>query len=105
MAVGANVGEQHAMFEPIHGSAPKYAGKDRVNPIAMILAVKEGLQWLGEKENHQAMLRGAKAIESAVTATLEAGEPLTYDLVGNERAASCSAVGDAIARRAADALD
>jgi isocitrate/isopropylmalate dehydrogenase len=35
------------MFEPIHGSAPKHAGKDKVNPIAMVLAVKEGLEWLG----------------------------------------------------------
>ncbi|RME50956.1 MAG: isocitrate/isopropylmalate dehydrogenase family protein, partial [Deltaproteobacteria bacterium] len=50
MAVGGNIGDTHAMFEPIHGSAPKHAGKDRVNPLAMILAVKDGLAWLGERK-------------------------------------------------------
>ena len=104
MAVGANVGHGHGMFEPIHGSAPKHAGKDKVNPIAMILAVKEGLDWLGTQKGDDALHRAAAAIEEAVIEVLEAGEPLTYDLVGNERAASCSAVGAAIAERAAAKL-
>src|SRR5439155_1658817 len=49
MAVGCNVGDRHAMFEPIHGSAPKHAGKDKVNPTAMILATAEALRWLGAR--------------------------------------------------------
>ncbi len=104
MAVGANIGHGHAMFEPIHGSAPKHAGKDKVNPIAMILSVKEGLAWLGDEKNDPRLHRAAEAIEAAVVEVLERGEPLTYDLVGNERAASCSAVGKAIAEIAAAKL-
>jgi 3-isopropylmalate dehydrogenase len=104
MAVGANVGREHGMFEPIHGSAPKHAGKDKVNPIAMILSVKEGLEWLGGRKNDESLGKAAAAIESAVVRVLEAGEPLTYDLVGNDRAAPCSAVGKAIAAEAKSIL-
>jgi 3-isopropylmalate dehydrogenase len=104
MAVGANVGHEHGMFEPIHGSAPKYTGQDKVNPIAMILAVKEGLEWLGGRKQDPALKQAADAIEAAVVDILEAGAPLTYDLVGLDNAASCSAVGDAIAARAAAKL-
>jgi len=100
MAVGANVGHEHGMFEPIHGSAPKHAGKDKVNPIAMILAVKEGLEWLAGKKDDDRLATAATAIEDAVVAVLEAGEPLTYDLVGNDKAAKCSVVGSAIATKA-----
>ena len=45
-----NIGEKLAVFEPTHGSAPKYAGQYKVNPIATILAAKMMLDWLGEKE-------------------------------------------------------
>ena len=100
MAAGANVGREHAMFEPIHGSAPRHAGKDKVNPIAMILSVKEGLDWLSDRKDDPKLKKAADAIEAAVTEVLEAGEPLTYDIVGNERAAKCSEVGKAIADRA-----
>ncbi|MBX7081358.1 MAG: isocitrate/isopropylmalate dehydrogenase family protein [Nannocystaceae bacterium] len=101
MAVGANVGREHGMFEPIHGSAPKHAGKDKVNPIAMILAVKEGLDWLGRRKHDERLGRAAAAIESAVIETLRAGKPLTYDIVGEAEAARCSDVGKAIAERSA----
>ena len=104
MAVGANVGKDHGMFEPIHGSAPKYSGQDKVNPIAMILSVKEGLEWLGKRKNDAQLAKGAAAIEAAVIKVLEAGEPLTYDLVGNEKAAPCSEVGKAIAAEAKSLL-
>ena len=100
MAVGANVGHEHAMFEPIHGSAPRHAGKDKVNPIAMILSVKEGLDWLGARKSDDALRKAAEAVEAAVVEILEAGETLTYDLVGNERASTCSEVGAAIAAAA-----
>ena len=105
MAVGANVGASHGMFEPIHGSAPKHAGKDKVNPIAMILSVKEGLEWLGQQKNDELLGRAAAAIEQAVIGVLEAGAPLTYDLVGADKAASCSAVGAAIANAAKKILE
>jgi 3-isopropylmalate dehydrogenase len=105
MAVGANVGHEHAMFEPIHGSAPKYTGQDKVNPIAMILAAKEGCDWLADRKDDPRLHRAAQAIEAAVVATLQAGAPLTYDVVGNDRAAKCSEVGQAIAKRAVDILN
>ena len=100
MAVGANTGKDHAMFEPIHGSAPKHAGKDKCNPIAMVLAVKEGLEWLGGQKQDERLERAAVAVEAAVVEILEAGKPLTYDLVGADEAAKCSEVGSAIAEAA-----
>ncbi|MCS6937120.1 MAG: isocitrate/isopropylmalate dehydrogenase family protein [Candidatus Bipolaricaulota bacterium] len=96
MAAGGNIGDEHAMFEPIHGSAPKHAGKDKVNPIAAILTTKMMLEWLANKYQDERLERSARAIEQAVIAVLRAGQPLTYDLVGEERAARCSEVGDAI---------
>jgi 3-isopropylmalate dehydrogenase len=101
MAVGANVGDHHGMFEPIHGSAPKHSGKDKVNPMAMILTVAAGLEWLAgrrEGKTKESMVAGAEAIEAAVQELLIAGAPLTYDLVGEDKAAKCSEVGQAIAR-------
>src|SRR5690606_17160874 len=95
MAAGDISIDRHTMFEPIHGYAPKHDGKDKVNPMAMILAVREGLEWLAyAKERHRAgLLKAAESIELAVREILEAGRPLTYDLVGEKDAASCSDVG------------
>ena len=102
MAVGANVGHENGMFEPIHGSAPKYTGQDKVNPLAMILSVKEGCEWLGQRKNDAKLLKAAEMIERAVVELLETGKPLTYDLVGVDNAATCSDVGKAVAKRAAE---
>jgi 3-isopropylmalate dehydrogenase len=104
MAVGANVDREHAMFEPIHGSAPRHAGKDKVNPIAMILSVKEGLDWLAGRKDDAKLSKAAQAIEDAVVEVLGAGAPLTYDIVGNDKAAKCSEVGEAIAKIAGSKL-
>lgn len=71
-----NIGEKTAIFEPTHGSAPKYAGQYKVNPIATILASKMMLDWLGEKEK-------AVAIENAVAKVIEEGKVRTYDMGGN----------------------
>ncbi|MCI4371446.1 MAG: isocitrate/isopropylmalate dehydrogenase family protein [Thermoplasmata archaeon] len=94
MAAGGNIGDGHAMFEPIHGSAPKHAGKDEVNPTAMVLAVQMMLDWLGRKKNDRALRAAAKDVEAAVERVLRDGKVLTYDLGGR---ANCSAVGTAIA--------
>ncbi|MEZ4442225.1 MAG: isocitrate/isopropylmalate family dehydrogenase [Polyangiaceae bacterium] len=96
MAVGCNVGDDHAMFEPIHGSAPKDAGNDDLNPMAMILAVGESFRWLGDKKNDPALVKAGVAVEEAVKAVLAKGETLTFDLVGREQAAKMSAVTTAI---------
>jgi len=68
-----NIGDRYAMFEPIHGSAPKYAGQNKVNPTAQILAGVMMLQHLGEME-------AAKKIEEAVFKVIEEGRKVTYDI-------------------------
>jgi isocitrate/isopropylmalate dehydrogenase len=96
MAVGCNVGEGHAMFEPIHGTAPKFAGQDKLNPLAMILAVREAIRWVGERKNIPALVVASERVEAAVLRLLERGAPLTSDLVGEEKGAPMSKVGDAV---------
>src|SRR5688500_19964420 len=77
MAVGCNVGDDHAMFEPIHGSAPPLAGKDKANPMAMLLATGEAMAWLGHRHGDDRLLRAHAAIEAAVAALIARGAPLT----------------------------
>ncbi|MCK6546954.1 isocitrate/isopropylmalate family dehydrogenase [Myxococcota bacterium] len=96
MAVGCNIGDDHAMFEPIHGSAPKHAGKDKVNPMAMLLSTGEALKWLGRRKDDQVLVKAGHAVEAAVRAVLKRGEPLTYDLAGEAKAAPMSKVSSAI---------
>jgi isocitrate dehydrogenase len=72
VAPGANIGDAHALFEPIHGSAPKYAGMDKVNPTAEILAGVMLLEYLGWKD-------AATRLREAVKATIGA-RVVTYDL-------------------------
>ncbi|MGQ9665523.1 MAG: isocitrate/isopropylmalate dehydrogenase family protein [bacterium] len=71
-----NIGEKLAVFEPTHGSAPKYAGMYKVNPIATILAAKMMLEWLGENEL-------AIRLEKAVAAVIKEGKARTYDMGGS----------------------
>ncbi len=77
-AASGNIGDNFGVFEPTHGSAPKYAGQDKVNPIAMILASKIMLEWLGEKDK-------ADAIERAVAEVIKEGKVRTYDMGGNNK--------------------
>ena len=74
-ACSANIGEKLAVFEPSHGSAPKYAGQYKVNPIATILAAKMMLDWLCEAEK-------AARLERAVAAVIRDGKARTYDMGG-----------------------
>jgi isocitrate dehydrogenase (NAD+) len=73
VAPGANLGPDCAVFEPVHGSAPRYAGQNRVNPTALILSGALMLRHLGEKE------AGAR-LENAVAAVIAAGRDVTYDM-------------------------
>ena len=73
VAPGANIGTEMAMFEPVHGSAPKYAGKNKVNPTATILSGALMLRHLGELES-------AQRVEAAVAAVIAEGRYVTYDL-------------------------
>jgi isocitrate/isopropylmalate dehydrogenase len=101
MAVGCNVGDNNAMFEPIHGSAPPLAGKDKANPMAMLLATGEALAWLGERHADPRLARGHNAIEVAVAKVVERGAPLTADLGGS---AGSKAVAYAIREEVIKAL-
>ncbi len=74
-ACSGNIGETYAVFEPTHGSAPKYAGQYRINPLAAILAAGMMLEWLGE-------LDLAREIERAVSEVISRGAPRTYDMGG-----------------------
>jgi len=76
VAPGANIGDTMAVFEPVHGSAPKYAGKNRANPTATILSAVLMLRHLGEIE-------AADRITAAVRRVIGAGEKVTYDLGGS----------------------
>jgi 3-isopropylmalate dehydrogenase len=76
-AASGNIGDEFAVFEPTHGSAPKYAGKYVANPTAMLLATKLMLDWLGEAET-------AKRLEQAIAAVIEEGRVRTYDLGGDD---------------------
>ena len=71
-----NIGDDYAVFEPTHGSAPKYDGLYKVNPIATILAAKMMLEWLGEADM-------AKQLENAVAAVIAEGQVRTYDMGGD----------------------
>lgn len=75
-ASSGNIGDEFAIFEPTHGSAPKYAGQHKVNPTAMLLAVKLMLDWLEEEEK-------AASLERAVAAVIEEGTIRTYDMGGD----------------------
>jgi 3-isopropylmalate dehydrogenase len=96
LAVGGNIGDQHAMFEPIHGSAPKHAGKDKANPLAAILAMQMMLDWLGTRNSDERLQRAAEKVEAAVASVLSEGKTLTYDLIGEAKASRCSEVGAAV---------
>jgi isocitrate/isopropylmalate dehydrogenase len=71
-----NIGEHLAVFEPTHGSAPKHAGMQKVNPIATILAVKMMLDWLGERQK-------PARLEAAVAEVVREGRVRTYDMGGS----------------------
>jgi 3-isopropylmalate dehydrogenase len=102
MAVGCNVGDDHAMFEPIHGSAPPLAGRDKANPMAMLLATGEALGWLGTRFADDRLARAHRAIEGAVATIVERGQPLTADLGGTAGSrAVATAVRDEVATRLA----
>jgi len=74
-AAAGNIGEKYAVFEPTHGSAPKYAGLYKVNPIAAVLAAKLMLEWLGEGDL-------AARLEGAVAEVIAEGKVRTYDMGG-----------------------
>tara|TARA_Y100001970_G_scaffold283152_1_gene397636 strand:- start:16448 stop:17662 length:1215 start_codon:yes stop_codon:yes gene_type:complete len=101
MAASANIGDNHMLFEPVHGSAPKYAGKDKVNPIAAISSVQLMLDHLGIRHDDETATICADILEEAISQHLAEGGAVTYDLGGD---ATTTEVGEAIAARCANLL-
>ncbi|HEV2449762.1 MAG TPA: isocitrate/isopropylmalate dehydrogenase family protein [Thermoplasmata archaeon] len=93
-AAGGNIGDAHAMFEPVHGSAPKHAGKNEVNPMATLFALEMMLRYLGERRSDPRFGRQADRLERTMAALLAAGSLRTYDQGGT---VSTSEVGDRVA--------
>src|SRR5262249_34140501 len=92
VAPGANIGSQYAVFEPVHGSAPKYAGQNKVNPMAMMFSGALMLRHLKERE-------AAARLEAALAAVIAEGKNVTYDLKprpDDPTAVGTSQVADAV---------
>ncbi|MCW4001912.1 MAG: isocitrate/isopropylmalate dehydrogenase family protein [Candidatus Bathyarchaeota archaeon] len=96
LAPSAEIGDEHGMFRPIHGSAPKYRGKYVTNPLATILSAKMLMDWLADKHSDRSTKEAAKRIEKAVDLTLKEGKVLPRDLGGSSKT---NEVGDEIVRK------
>jgi len=97
VAPGANLGDEYAVFEPIHGSAPRYAAQNKVDPTGMILSAVMMLRHIGERE-------AGDRLERAVAAVIAEGREVTYDLKPNPddpTAVGTARMADAIIRRLA----
>jgi 3-isopropylmalate dehydrogenase len=92
-ACAGHIGDDTAVFEPTHGSAPKYVGMNKVNPIATIRSAKMMLDYIGETDK-------ADRIEAAVAQVIQEGLVCTYDMGGT---ATTSDMADAVARAAKEA--
>ena len=100
VAPGANIGRDIALFEPTHGSAPKYRGMNKVNPVAQMLSAVMMLRYIGEEEP-------ADILESAIPYLIEQGKNVTYDMKldrSDPTAVGTSQMADAIARRIKELL-
>ena len=92
LAPGANLGEEYAVFEPTHGSAPKYKGLNKVNPLAMILSGGMMLRHLGE-------ITASERLQAAVASVIAEGKYVTYDMKqtpDDPTAATTSMVADGV---------
>jgi isocitrate dehydrogenase (NAD+) len=99
MAPGGNIGDDYAVFEATHGSAPKYKGQNKVNPMALMLSGVMMLRHLGEQD-------AAARMEGAIAAVIEEGKSVTYDMKptrDDPTAVGTSDVADAIIERMQEA--
>lgn len=88
-ASSGNIGDDYAVFEPTHGSAPKYAGQYKVNPMAMLLTTRMMLEWLGETDM-------SDRLENAIASVIKESRALTYDMGGK---ATTLEVAEAVAKK------
>jgi 3-isopropylmalate dehydrogenase len=99
-AAGGNIGDTQAMFEPIHGSAPKYTGMDKVNPTACILATKMMLAWLGDKHENSALIDASNKLDESIAEVWASQKAVTYDQGGSAKGSDVAkAIEDAFLSR------
>ena len=94
----AEIGEEHALFQPSHGTAPQIAGKNVASPFATVLSAAMMLDWLGDRHSDPECLDAAVALENAVAQLLRDGEVRTPDIGGEASTTDVAhAVADAVA--------
>ena len=93
MAPSADIGDQHALFQPCHGSAPDIAGQGKANPTAMILSAALMLDWLADKSGIAALAEAAQRMEQAVDAVFAQGLVLPFEFGGRD---GTRAIADAV---------
>jgi 3-isopropylmalate dehydrogenase len=98
MAPSADLGDDHGVFQPCHGTAPDIAGQGLANPVAMILSAAMMLDWLAERHAMPVLAQEAARLEAAVDRVLAQGRVRTADMGGSDgTAAMARAIGDALA--------
>ena len=98
MAPSADIGDDHAVFQPCHGTAPDIAGKGVANPVAMILSGAMMLDWLAARHGEARLAEDAERLRAAVDRVIAAGRVRTRDIGGNDStAAMAAAIGAALA--------
>lgn len=94
MAPSADIGDEHALFQPCHGSAPDIAGQGKANPTATILSAALMLDWLAERSGIAALAQAAHRLEQAVDAVFASGKVLPFEFGGRD---GTRAIADAVA--------
>lgn len=83
MAASADIGDDHGLFQPAHGTAPDIAGQGKANPCAMLLSAAMMLDWLAVRQNEPSLSTRARLIERIVEHTLASGEAYPMEYGGN----------------------
>jgi 3-isopropylmalate dehydrogenase len=94
MGPSAEIGEEHGLFQPSHGTAPQIAGKNIANPMATILSAAMMLDWLGDRNDDSVCIDAAVTLENAVAKIIADGKVRTPDIGGSS---STTEVANAIA--------
>jgi len=97
-ASSGNIGDDYGVFEPTHGSAPKYAGQHKVNPMAMILTLAMMMKWLGYQKGDDELIKMGGCVEGGVAQVVVEQKVCTYDMGGSNTTLE---VGEAVGNAAA----
>jgi isocitrate/isopropylmalate dehydrogenase len=104
VAPAGNIGSRHGVFEPVHGSAPKYYGTNSANPVAAILALSMLLDWLGTEHRDKKLIRAGELVKTSVAEILRNGKIRTRDLCVGPWSTITPSSTDAVTSAIIDAL-